>query len=458
MARYASIGAALLVTMVLTRVLDQDVFGAYRKVWLVYAIVGPAFVNTLANTLYYRGKAGEGNIAISVNLMLGAVYGLITGLIGLVFAGFWASALNIPEFTDAFRMFSPYMALAVFAGIAEPLFITLKRKKWLVGYSVGYNIIEFCLIVIPFAMGLPIAQILLIMAIGPAIRSLIVIGVALQGMQQWPGWSAVKAELPVSLKYGWGIFLLTAVSLATVYTDKWVVGVFFDSDSLYAIYEIGAKKIPFVVALTSAVSAALVAEYAGDLKTGSFSGIVSEARKASARLSYLVVPGLCMLFVYAEEVLFLLFGGYSESAPIFRVYLLTILTQLVFPQSILLGVGRSDVNARFGVAELVFNLIFSIALVMSLGLIGPAIATLLGHVLFTLLLFRYCRRKYGIKSRSLIPGKEIASLLWMLPVVIAIGAGLKYGIMLVWPGFAVTAAIVAILSLYGVKAMKAEAA
>ncbi len=454
MARYASIGAALVVSMVLTRILDQDVFGAYRKVWLVYAIVGPAFVNAIASTLYYRGRAGEQDVAITVNLCLGAVYGLITGLLGLAFAGFWASALNIPEFTDAFRMFSPYMALAVFAGIAEPLFIPLQRKKWLVSYSVGYNIIEFCLIVVPFAMGLPIAQILLIMAIGPAIRSLIVLYVSISSISSFPGWKSLKAELPVSFRYAWGIFILSAVSMATVYTDKWVVGIFFESDRIYAIYEIGAKKIPFVIALTSAVSAALVSEYAAQLKTGSFSGIVAEARKASTRLSFLIVPGLCFLFIFAEEMLYILFGGYAESAPIFRIYLLTVLSQLVFPQSILLGIGRSDVNARYGVAELLFNLVFSILLVMWIGLIGPAIATFFGHAFFTFLLFLYCRRHYGIEIRSMIPTREIASLLWMLPLIAAAGAGLKYGLSLSWPGFAVAALLTTGLSLYGVKRVK----
>ncbi|MCC5933626.1 MAG: polysaccharide biosynthesis protein [Balneolales bacterium] len=446
-ARFVTIGTALLVTMVLTRIISEDVYGAYRKLWLLYLILGPAFINALASTLYYRGGAGRRDEAIAVNLLLGAAAGLLTGALALAGAGFWAEALNLPGLEAGFRLFAPYMALAVFAGIAEPLFITLGRKKWLVSYSIGYNLIEGSLIIGAFMFRLDLPYIMLLMAISPALRSAFVIVASLKSMAQWPVWQALRAEASESLRYASGMFLLAVTSTAALYADKWIVALFFDSDRLYAVYEIGARKIPFVIALTSAVSAALVSEYSKLLKTGTYDAALREARNASRRLSMLLLPVLAVLFVFAEQVLFVLFGGYADSAPIFRIYLLTVLTQLVFPQSMLLALGRSDVNARFSVAELAFNVALSLALVIWIGFAGPALATLASHVFFTAAMFWYCRVYYGIRVRSLVPFRGLLPLLWGLPAVLLPGALLKYQTGLPWHGLIVAATIAAVFIL-----------
>ncbi|AXJ02197.1 Membrane protein involved in the export of O-antigen and teichoic acid [Cyclonatronum proteinivorum] len=446
-ARFITIGTALLVTMVLTRIISGDVYGAYRKLWLIYLILGPAFINALASTLYYRGGAGDPEHAVAVNLLLGAAAGLLTGALALFGAGFWAEILNLPGLEDGFRFFALYMALAVFAGIAEPLFVTLGRKKWLISYSIGYNLIEASLIIGGFVFRLELPYIMLLMALSPALRAAFVVLASVKSMKQWPALGALRTEASASLRYAAGMFLLAVTSTAALYADKWIIALFFESDRLYAVYEIGARKIPFVIALTSAVSAALVSEYSKQLTSGSYDAALQEARRASQRLALLLLPVLAVLFVFAEQALFLLFGGFADSAPIFRIYLLTVLTQLVFPQSILLALGRSDVNARFSVAELVFNVALSLALVMWIGFAGPALATLASHVFFTAALFGYCRAHYGIRVRSLVPGRGLLPLLWGLPLVVLPGALLKYQAGLAWLGFAAAATIAAVFIL-----------
>lgn len=443
-ARFITIGTALVVTMVLTRIISEHEYGAFRKLWLIYLILGPAFINALASTLYYRGGAGKPEHAVAVNLLLGGAAGLLTGALALFGAGFWAEGLNLPGLEAGFRLFAPYMALAVFAGIAEPLFITLNRKKWLVSYSLGYNLLEACLIIGGFVFRLELPYIMLLMALGPALRAAFVVTASLKSMERWPAFSALRGEASASLNYAAGMFLLAVTSTAALYADKWIIALFFESDRLYAVYEIGARKIPFVIALTSAVSAALVSEYSKQLTSGSYDAALREARKASQRLSMLLLPVLAVLFVFAEQTLFLLFGGYADSAPIFRIYLLTVLTQLVFPQSMLLALGRSDVNAKFSVAELLFNVALSIALVLWIGFAGPALATLASHVMFTAALFWYCRAHYGIRVRSLVPGRGLLPLLWGLPAVLLPGALLKYQVGQAWLGFAVAATVAAV--------------
>jgi len=216
------------------------------------------------------------------------------------------------------------------------------------------------------------------------------------------------------------------VGIATVEADKWIVSIFFESDALFAIYAVGAKKIPFITALTAAAAAALVTQYAGKMNQGDFSGFLTEARKASSRISLIVIPLIAVLFVFAEEVMVLLFEKYADSAPIFRIYLLVIVTQLVFPQSILLGAGKSHVVARYGIIELVTNVGLSILLIAPFGLLGPAYATLAGHILIVILLSLHAAKAFGISPTEILPDGRIRPIIWGLPVVAVVSGLLKY--------------------------------
>lgn len=403
LSRFITVSTMLVIAMVLTRLLDEESYGSYRKLWLIYAVLGPAFLNTLASTLYYRGKADDRDAAILVTLLMGTGFGLLTALAGFLLADFWSTQLNAAGLENSFRAFAPYMGLAVMAGMAEPLFLTLERKKWLLSYTMGYNMIEFVLIIAPFALGLPLPQIVLIMSAGPAMRVFILIYVVLRFTNNIPEWSRLGVELGSSLKYARGILLLTLISVGIIQIDKWIISIWFVSDALFATYEIGAKKLPFITAITSSVSATLVSEYTSRLRKGEYMEAVAEARQISQRLTILLLPLLSVCFVFAEELLRLLFGGYEASAPIFRIYLCTLLTQLIFPQSILLGLGKSDLTARYGGYEFILNLAASLLLVVYIGFIGPAIATLLGHFFFTFLLLIYCRRNLGINILSFFP-------------------------------------------------------
>ncbi len=446
LSRYMSIGSALLVTIVLTRLLDEEVYGAYRKLWLIYAILGPVFISSIANTLFYRGKGESRDEAILANMTIGLLYGLLTGAVAWLFSPFWATQLNVQDLQAGFALFAPYMAFSVYAGIAEPLFVTINRKKWLISYSIAYNTFEAALIVVPFALGLPIEQVVIIMAIGPALRSLFLTALAFKNLSNGITLSRVFREIPVSLKYGFGLILLSIAGISATEVDKWVIGSFFESDALFAIYVIGAKKIPFIIALTSSVSAALVNEYVNEVRDGNFEGILREIKKVTARLSLIIIPVIASLFIYAEEVLTILFGQtYSASAPILRIYMLTVLSQLFFPQSVSLASGKSGVNAFAGFTELAVNIVLSIILVMTLGLIGPALATLVGHFLFTLILMAYCFKAFGIKPTSFLPDARVRSLWWSLGGVLLTGLVFKHIILWNWTGLVITGIVCALL-------------
>jgi O-antigen/teichoic acid export membrane protein len=421
--RLISVGAALVVAIFLTRLLDEDLYGAYRKLWLIYAMFGTILTGTVISTLYYRaGTSDHKGQAAGVALLLSFIGGLIVAFASYAGAPFWAGLLNAPGLENSFRMFAPYLFFGVFAASAEPLFVIYQRKKWLVGYTLAYNLIESALIVIPFAAGLPIEHVVLIMSAGPALRSIAVVLFAMKHHVKLPGPGVLRRELRPSIGYAAGIIMVSIAGIAAVEADKWIVGIFFESDALYAIYVVGAKKLPFIGAITSAIAAGVVAQYSSLLKQKHYTEALYACRRASTIVISILLPMIAVSWVLSEHILVLLFEKYADSAPIFRIYLYVLLSNSVFVSSFVLAHGLSRINALTGLMELIVNIALSITLIHYIGLEGPAWATLAAHISYTIILLLYCKYRLGLSPGVFFPKKE----LWpVIPVTILVfGASL----------------------------------
>lgn len=403
---------ALFVAMMLTRLLSEDLYGAYRKLWLIYGMSSPVFVSTLVSTLYYRGGVSEDkSIPIWVNFFIGIGYAILVGVLAYGGAGLWSRLFNAPELVESFRNFAGFIMLNTFAGVAEPMFVLIDRKKWYLSYSLVYNFIQSFFIIIPFYLGLSLEEVALWIMAGPALRLLYLLYVMIRHVGTPPSWPKIMDEFPNSLKYGTGIILTAFIGMSISDVDKWVVGNFFESNVIYAIYAVGARKIPFVSVLSASISSSLVVHYSKQLQDHRFEPLLKAIKKNTNYLSLLLFPLIVFLFVYADDIMVLIFQKYQESAPVFRIYLVTVVSNIFFPQTVLKGLGLSHVEARFVAVEFTVNIVLSIILVQMLGMLGPAIATLIGMLMYTFSLMFYCKHKFGIQIIRFLPTRK---LWWML--------------------------------------------
>lgn len=418
-ARSISIFSALLVAMILTRILPESYYGSYRKLWLVFALLGPSLISSSAGTLYYRnGLAKNRSIAVYSALLQACVYGLAMTVIAWLGAPFFIRFFHAGNLAIPLERFSLYMGLATFAGLSEPVFVVLHRKKWLVSYSLFFSILDAGLIVIPFYFSIPLSQIVLIMAIGPLMRVLFIVCLSFIQLKDPIEWEELKKELGTGFSYGMGLFVVAIAGMASVEVDKWIVSNYFASDFMFAVYSVGARKIPFISAITASVSSSLIVHYSSEMRNYNFDGILKASREATEKLFLMILPLLAWLFVFAREVMVILFQKYAVSAPVFRIYLLIIITHFFFAQSVLLGLGKSRINAWIGVAEVLVNIVFSMIFIRFWGLIGPALATLFAHWVFQLLIMTYCRKKFRIPIHRFMPSARIWPLLLSLPVIV----------------------------------------
>jgi len=415
-ARGINLFAALVVAMVLTRILPEETYGAYRKLWLVYAILGPLAISTLVNSLYYRGslKEGKPSTAIWIAFLYGLLLALACSLINYWGAPFWAELLNTSVYEEAFRNFSFYIFFTIISGTAEPLFVLLKRKKWLLGYNIAYNIIEAAIIITVFYYNYILSDIALIMAAGPFLRFLFVIFLLVAEKVTIPLVSDLWQESPYFAKYGAGILGTAFIGIAVHDVDKWIVGSFYESDALYAIYSIGARKLPLSI-ITGSIATSLIVHYSSNLAENDYDEVLRRIKYATNRLFLYLGPVVLFSIIFAEELMVLIYEKYAASAGIFRIYVLSTISVFLFPNVVIMGKGHSFVQAKFSAIDLLLNIILSLWLIQVIGFQGPALATFIGAIFYTVLQILYCRRTFNIPVKSFLPGRKI----W--PILISLG-------------------------------------
>jgi len=95
--------------------------------------------------------------------------------------------------------------------------------------------------------------------------------------------------------------------------------------------------------------------------------------------------------------------NFAESANVFNVYLLIIVSRLVFPQTILIGLRKSKVIMTASLIEIVVNVFFSVLFIKTIGVIGVAYATIVAYYLEKALLMLYLRYRMNIRPAEYTP-------------------------------------------------------
>jgi len=177
--------------------------------------------------------------------------------------------------------------------------------------------------------------------------------------------------------------------------DAWLVARHFDNES-FAIFRYGAREFPLVMALSAGLSTMMIP------KLHEFQSL-EELRYRSTRLMHLCYP-IVAFFILCSPVLFENVFGYQyrSSALIFNIYLLLTLTQLIFPQSIMTARGDTKLLWYVSLTELAVNVIASLLLMHSIGLIGIVWGTLIAYVFEKMVLMVIIYMRYHIRPAAIM--------------------------------------------------------
>ncbi len=176
-----------------------------------------------------------------------------------------------------------------------------------------------------------------------------------------------------------GIPLLASVFLSgsAQYIDGLIVTAKYD-ESVFAVFRYGARELPFTMLLANAFSLSILPSFS---KHENFQKNLKTIKKHSLRLMHLLFPLTILLLLTSHWFYPLVFNeNFSESSRIFNVYLLLIISRLIFPQIILVGLKKNRFILIATTIELIINVTLSLIFIKYFGMTGVAIATVIAFI------------------------------------------------------------------------------
>ena len=231
------------------------------------------------------------------------------------------------------------------------------------------------------------------------------------------------------LHYGLPLALTGLAGKFAFQFDRLVVSRDF-TPALFAVYVVGAVELPLTVIVQQSVNAVLIPALARHFAAGDIPGMAALWRRAIRRTSLVLLPLFVFFMLTANETIHLLFGAsYAQSADVFRIYLLLVPLRVATYGLITQAIGRTQINLTASFVLLALNAALVLALVGPLGLIGPALGTVLATFGMAIYYLIRLRAVLGLSVRALFPWSVVAvnlalSALAAIPAAVLVLAGL----------------------------------
>ncbi len=193
-----------------------------------------------------------------------------------------------------------------------------------------------------------------------------------------------SSSLPLAISY--------LLSGSSEVIDSFLVKKFY-SESDFTIYRYGAKELPLVLLMANAFSSAAITKVADNLEEG-----LALIKQNSLKLLNTFFPVTIVLMFSSKYLFRYIFNfDFTASATIFNIYLLLLVSRLLFPQTILNGLGKNRFLVVSALIETILNIVLSLILMQQYGMAGIAMATVIAHLADKILLIAYCKFQLKIE-------------------------------------------------------------
>jgi len=193
------------------------------------------------------------------------------------------------------------------------------------------------------------------------------------------------------------------VEMAQGTLHQYVVSNRFDA-ATFALYSIGCLQIPFVELLAGPACNVMMVRMAEARRRGDTAALHASFLDTTRKLALFFFPLFGLLFVAgADLIVFLFTDVYASAATLFRLWCLSVLLAVFQTDGILRVLAETKHLVVVNLVRLALTVALVGPLLHSLGLVGPAAATLFAlAVAKGLMLVRY-RRRLARPGRELLP-------------------------------------------------------
>ncbi len=391
-------GALFLSSVIIAKLIgDTNIVGRYENLVLVGSSFTFFWVSGLINTFipfYQKTPETERKNLISTTFILLSALALFFGLIGLSLKAFL--------YEGTYAEFLLYLVFAFFtapAFLTEYIYLSVNKPKNIALYAIAISFLHVASAFLPLWLGHGMNGVLICLAAFGVIRYVFTAWLVLKTSQKFLfhrqlANQFLKASLPVAAS------LLIGGSM--LYIDSYLVRFNFNSTQ-FAIFQYGARELPFVLLMANALSNIGSAEVAFHYKNGNIFSGLDYLKQKSLRLMHFLFPLSFILLIFSEPLFSHLYAdAYIPAARIFDIYILLIISRLIFPQTILLAMHQNITLLWSTGVEWFIKICLNTWFLYFFGLPGIAYATVVAY-LSEKLIHIYFLSKHKLYATQYIP-------------------------------------------------------
>jgi O-antigen/teichoic acid export membrane protein len=407
-------GIMLVIAMILSRYLIVEDYGTYQQLIMIYSTLITIISFGLPSSINYflprTELKGERKAYVIQTYILLLVLGFLFSIAFFFLSGFISKQFNNPELTGLIKIFIWFVFFLTPIQFINQLLVVLDKTKKLAVYRISMTLLRLISVVLPILLGLGLRAIIISLFCFSFVNFIISTFIIFRPFtcvrSLWR-----KSFIRSQLKYSSYIGLSSVMGMLIKSIDKIMISLFF-IPSTFAIYANGARELPFIGILTGSVMAILVPEFVKLYKENKIKTILKLWQKSMIKVALILFPITVFLILFTEEFMTLLFSvKYSNSANIFRVYLLLVPLKIAQYGPILMSINKTKLIFRISCLALVLNIILNLFFVKIFGVIGPAIASLFSMVILILLMILEIKKELCLSNDSLFPWKELRKIL-----------------------------------------------
>ena len=304
---------------------------------------------------------------------------------------------NNPEVLAFYGTFSFYLLFIGPSFLSEYILLLKEKSIGLALYGVVAFGIQLTSVAGPIALGYGLEEAMLGLVLSSIVRFIITLGL----LGKYAEFKFDTDYIQQFLVTAGPLMAATLLSGSAEYLDGFIVSKYFD-EGTFAVYRYGAKEFPLVLLLANAFSNGMVPKVA-QLGLEKATAVI---KAESLKLMQLFFPMSIALPPISQWLYPKLFNAdFAESAAVFNVYLLLVVSRLVFPQTLLIGLKKTKTIMLVAGLELAVNFGLSVLFVQQFGLVGIAFATVIASMLDKLVLMIWLKHTEGISPASYWPWK-----------------------------------------------------
>jgi O-antigen/teichoic acid export membrane protein len=372
-ARAFDFAIQFLLPVVLVRFLDAEAFGQYRLLWLaVGTVMAVATMDMQAGLYYFLPRSDGATKRLYINQTLAFL--AFTGVISAWALSSWNPWLpgKVRGLAEHGAVVPAFMLLWVVASLLDLLPTIEERVMWQGKATVGLAALRAAALSLTAVLTRELGPVLLVLLAFVAFKVVLLLDyVASHHGLRGPilRWSVFADQLRYSAPLG---AAGTLYGLRTQ-ADQWVAAALFPLGA-FASFSVAGVLGPLMGLCRLSVSCAFLPSMSRLEAAGDIRGMLELNSRANTMVGTLVCPLLAFAFVFAEELVTIVYtGAYVGAAPVMRVYIVGLTALVVELSSITLLLRQAPFVMSLNLVALFLAVALDWFAAQRFGLAGAAL-------------------------------------------------------------------------------------